>query len=98
MRVGTNHKYAMKQWTKIFKALANENRLSILRLLGKEKELPVRTICSKLDLGVKLVSKHLSILSHMNLVEGQGKLGSVYYKLHPSVRSEVRHIITRFLK
>lgn len=88
----------MKEWTKIFKAFGNENRLYILRLLGKEGELSVKMICRKLDLRVKLVSKHLSILSHMGFVEGHGKLGSVWYKIHPAVRAEVRHIITRFLK
>ena len=88
----------MKEWTKIFKALANENRLYILRLLAKDGELSVKTICHKLDLGVKLVSKHLSILSHLNFVEGHGKLGSVWYRIHPTVRSEVKYIISRFLR
>ncbi len=88
----------MKEWTKIFKGLANENRLAILKTLAKHGELPVKMICQKLDKKVKLVSKHLGILAHMNIVEGQGKLGSVWYKLHPSLRSEVKTILHKFLK
>lgn len=88
----------MKEWTKIFKALANENRLAILKVLAKQGELPVKIICHKVDRGVKLVSKHLSILAHLNIVEGQGKLGSVWYKLHPSLRTEVKTILYKFLK
>ncbi|KKU13334.1 MAG: ArsR family transcriptional regulator [Parcubacteria group bacterium GW2011_GWC2_45_7] len=88
----------MKEWTKIFKALANENRLAILKAIVKHDELSVKMICQKLDKGVKLVSKHLGILAYMNIVEGQGKLGSVWYKLHPSLRLEVKTIIHKFLK
>ena len=88
----------MKEWTKNFKALANENRLEILRVLSKHGELSVKIICNKLDRGVKMVSKHLGILSHMGFVEGTGKLGSVWYKLHPKLHPEIKHIITKFLK
>ena len=88
----------MKEWTKIFKALANENRLAILKVITKHGELSVKMICQKLDKKVKMVSKHLGILSHMSIVEGEGKLGSVWYKLHPALRSEVRTILHKFLK
>ena len=88
----------MKEWTKIFKALGNDNRLGILKVIERHGELSVKMICQKLDKKVKMVSKHLGILAHMNIVEGEGKLGSVWYKLHPTLRSEVKIILHKFLK
>ena len=87
----------MKEWTKIFKALANENRLKILHLLTKQGELPVKEISHRIGLGVKPTSKHLIILSNMNFLQNEGKRGSVWYRLSPELRREVRYIITRFL-
>lgn len=88
----------MKEWTKIFKALGNDNRLAILKLIAQHGELSVKMICQRLDKKVKMVSKHLGILAHMNIVEGEGKLGSVWYKLHPALRAEVKTILHKFLK
>ena len=88
----------MKEWTKVFKALANENRLKILRLLAKKRELPVKAISQHIDLGIKATSKHLIILANLNMLQSQGKLGSVWYMLHPSIRPEVSHIVYKFLK
>ena len=88
----------MKEWTKVFKALANENRLKILRLLTRKRELPVKAISGYIDLGIKATSKHLIILANLNMLQSQGKLGSVWYTLHPSIRPEVHYIIHKFLK
>ena len=88
----------MKEWTKVFKALANENRLKILRLLAKKRELPVKAIGEHIDLGIKATSKHLIILANLNMLQSQGKLGSVWYTLHPAIRPEIQHIIHKFLR
>ena len=88
----------MKEWTKVFKALGNENRLKILRLLTKKRELPVKAIGEYIGMGIKSTSKHLIILANLNMLQSQGKMGSVWYALHPSIRPEVHHIIHRFLK
>lgn len=94
------HLYAkhLKEWTRNFKALANEIRLQILYLLDKEGELAVKTISNKLGRGVKITSKHLGILSNIGFLQSHGKLGSVYYKLDPDLRDEVKHIIIKFLR
>ena len=88
----------LKEWTKMFKALGNETRLQIMRLLSIERELPVHAISARVNRGVKGVSKHLSILANIGFLQSHGKLGSVYYYLHPKLRKEVRHIITNFLR
>lgn len=87
----------MKEWTKTFKGLANENRLNILYTLHKEVELSVKTISGRIDLGIKATSKHLIILSNLGMLQSHGKQGSVWYKLHPKLRAETKHIITKFL-
>ena len=87
-----------KEWEKIFKVLGNINRLNILRLLSRKRELPVKAIAEALDLGVKITSQHLVILAHTGMVQGTGKLGSVYYSLHPELSKEVRHILEHFVK
>lgn len=87
----------MKEWTKIFKGLANENRLKILHILAKTGELPVHEISKKIGLGVKPTSKHLIILSNLSFLQNEGKRGSVWYRISPELRREVRYIITRFL-
>ncbi len=86
------------EWTKIFKALANENRLKILYWLDRERELPVKAICNKIGRGVKITSKHLNLLAHVGILENHGKVGSVWYSIHPDLSHEVRHIITRFIR
>ena len=87
----------MHQWVNIFKLLGNLNRLRILKLLTAHRELPVKAISDKLDLTVKLASQYLVLLSHANLVKGIGKLGSVYYSLHPALSKEIRYILERFV-
>ena len=88
----------MKEWTKVFKALANENRLKILCLLARKRELPVKMISDRIGLGIKATSKHLIILANMNMLQSQGKMGSVWYTHHPFIRPEVHHIIHKFIK
>ena len=87
----------MDQWVKTFKLLGNHRRLRILKLLSKHSELPVKAIANRLDLTVKRASHCLVMLSHADLVLGKGKLGSVYYSLHPKLRSEVNHIIRKLI-
>lgn len=78
--------------------LGNINRLNILRLLAKNKELPVKEIRERLKLTLKLASQHLIILSHASLVQGVGKMGSVYYSFHPELSKEVRYIIEKIVQ
>ena len=85
----------MHTWVNRFKLLGNFNRLRILKLLSQRGELPVKVISDKLNLTVKLASQHLVLLSHANFVRGIGKVGSVYYALHPTLPPEVRRILEK---
>jgi len=87
----------MYQWVKIFKLLGNENRLRILRLLSRYRELPVKEISDKLCMTQKLASQYLVLLSHANIVRGKGKLAGVHYSLDPDLPEEVKQIISKFI-
>ncbi len=88
----------MKEWTKIFKALGNESRLKMIRLLYPRKRLPVGAISREVGITLKGASKHLVQLAGLNIFESEGKQGRVWYYVSPSLRTEVRHIIEKFLK
>ena len=86
----------MQGWVNIFKLLGNENRLRILMLLSKFRELPVKEVSDKLRITQKLASQHLVLLAHANFVRGKGKLASVYYSLNSELPAEIKQIITKF--
>jgi ArsR family transcriptional regulator len=58
-----------KEMAEIFKSLADENRLHILRMLMREGEMHVSRICDELDESQPAVSHHLTQLKHARLVD-----------------------------
>lgn len=58
-----------KEMAEIFKSLADENRLQILRILMREGELHVSRICEELGESQPAVSHHLTQLKHARLVD-----------------------------
>ncbi|KKP31856.1 MAG: hypothetical protein A2360_02360 [Candidatus Staskawiczbacteria bacterium RIFOXYB1_FULL_32_11] len=82
-----------KKWVIIFKALANINRLKIIEMLLSGESLTVTQISNRLDISIKSTSKHLIILQNLNLLEGEGKNGRVFYKFSKSAPSDFKNII-----
>jgi DNA-binding transcriptional ArsR family regulator len=64
----------------ILKALADENRIRLLRLLSREV-LNVQELCEILDLPQSRASRHLSVLRGIGLVNDQREGSRVYYSL-----------------
>ncbi len=64
----------------ILKALADENRIRLLRLLACEV-LNVQELCEILDLPQSRASRHLSVLRTVGLVHDQREGSRVYYSL-----------------
>lgn len=66
-----------KELERIFKALANRRRLSILKYLKKNKDAPVGEISEHIRLSMKATSKHLSVLAAADILnrEQRGSLG-----------------------
>ncbi len=72
------------QCAEILKAMGNETRLGILRLLF-EQERSVSEICQALDLEQHFVSRHLSVLRNAGLVQTRRQAQNVFYSLHPDM-------------
>ena len=72
----------MNNYTEIFKALADETRLRIMRLLTTtDRQVCVCEIVDALDLPQYQISKHLNILKNADLVRCERRGTWVYY--HP---------------
>jgi ArsR family transcriptional regulator, arsenate/arsenite/antimonite-responsive transcriptional repressor len=81
-----------KEMAEIFKSLADENRLQILRILMREGKLHVSKICSELGESQPAVSHHLTQLRHARLVDfdREGKF-NFYYISSDAVRALLSH-------
>lgn len=58
-----------KQMAEIFKSMADENRLQILRMLMRDGPMHVSRICDELGESQPAVSHHLTRLRHAGLVD-----------------------------
>ena len=76
----------MKQLTKTFKALADPNRIRILKMLEK-RPLCVCEITAVLGLAASTTSKHLSILKAANLIFEKKENKWVNYYLNSVTQS-----------
>jgi DNA-binding transcriptional ArsR family regulator/ubiquinone/menaquinone biosynthesis C-methylase UbiE len=79
----------------ILKALADESRLRLARLLARE-EMSVQELCEVLDLPQPKVSRHLSVLRAAGLVRDQREGSRVYYSLAPL--DDASRLIADYLK
>jgi DNA-binding transcriptional ArsR family regulator len=69
-----------RPFNKFFKALSDETRRSILRLL-EEREATVSEIVQNFDLSQPTISRHLSVLKEANLVVDRRRGQFVVYRL-----------------
>jgi len=83
-----------KELEKIFKGLANKRRLTILSLLKNEKELSVGVIAEKIKLSFKSTSKHLNILSSLDIIEKEQKSSMVFYRISSVMDGTTRKILS----
>ncbi|HJZ92814.1 MAG TPA: metalloregulator ArsR/SmtB family transcription factor [Gemmataceae bacterium] len=81
-----------KEMAEIFKSLADENRLQILRILMRDGELHVSRICQELGESQPAVSHHLTQLKHARLVDYRrdGKFNH-YYISSDAVQALLNH-------
>jgi ArsR family transcriptional regulator, arsenate/arsenite/antimonite-responsive transcriptional repressor len=77
----------MMKLTKIIKALADENRLRILNLLGK-KEMCVCEIEQILEINQSNASRHLIKLSDADIIDSEKQGQYVFYRINPSIIDE----------
>ncbi|MEW6408291.1 MAG: metalloregulator ArsR/SmtB family transcription factor [Patescibacteria group bacterium] len=82
-----------KEMEKILKALANRRRLAILAYLKKNGEATVGNIAKKINLSFKATSKHLGILSAVNIVDKNQRRLQMFYYLSVSQKPLVKYTI-----
>jgi DNA-binding transcriptional ArsR family regulator len=82
-----------KRWTVIFRALANINRLKIIRILSDGSRMSVTDIAENLRISLKATSNHLAILKNLDVLEDQGSDGHVYYSVNPQMPADFHKAI-----
>lgn len=83
-----------KELERILKAFANRRRLAIIRYLKNEKQASVGDIAESIRLSLKATSKHLGILSSVDIVEKEQKSLMMFYRLSSDQKSISKHFIS----
>jgi len=78
--------------TRIFRALAVESRVEIIRLLV-ERTLCVGALSDLLDISAGAVSQHLRILKDAGLVEADRRGYFIHYSLAPDAAERCRAVL-----
>ncbi|MBI2446628.1 MAG: winged helix-turn-helix transcriptional regulator [Parcubacteria group bacterium] len=84
----------MYKLEKILKALANRRRLAILKYLKENKEAPVTEIADEINLSFKATSKHLGVLSAVDIIEREQRSSQMFYHLSAEQKLPAKHIIS----
>jgi len=71
----------MQKFSGLFKALSNETRFKILKILAKDERC-VTSIAEKFNLSQPTISHHLKVLSGIGLVTRERKSQLVKYRLN----------------
>lgn len=77
----------------VFKALADENRLAIMLLIQKEEELCVCEMTEALNASQPSISRQLSQLRELGLLEDERRGQWVYYRLHPMLPEWIQQLL-----
>lgn len=70
-----------KELEKVFKSLANKRRITILKFIKKFGRASVGDIAKAIKLSFKATSKHLIILSNVDLLEKEQNGLEVFYSI-----------------
>ncbi len=85
--------FSMKRWTVIFRALANINRLKIIKMLSGGHKMSVGEIAGDLNISFKATSNHLAILKNLDVLESQGADGHVFYYVNSKMPKDFQEAI-----
>lgn len=88
----------MKELVKIFKALGNERRLQILKVLINEGSLTLLEISKIINFSFKTVSKHLIILEDAGFVTRNLEGRRQYFAIAPLKKEDPQLEILKILK
>ena len=82
-----------RRWTIIFRALANINRLKIIRMLSGSRKMNVSEIAVALEISIKATSNHLAILKNLSVLSPQGVEGHVFYSINSQMPKDFRKTV-----
>ncbi len=82
----------------VFKALSDENRRKIIRLLRKHEDMTAGEIADKFDISKPAISEHLKILKSAGLVFSVKKGQYVEYSLNTSIFEEILEFFLAYIK
>jgi ArsR family transcriptional regulator len=83
----------LAEGAKLFKALADETRLAIVRQLRERGEVCACDFVECCDVAQPTVSHHLKVLREAGLVTGDKRGLWVYYRLEPEAFERVRELL-----
>lgn len=85
-----------KEMEKVLKALANKRRLAIIRFLKQNRQAPVWQISAGIKLSFRSTSRHLAILSVIDILDKEQRGPEIYYQIsknqNPIVESVIKNI------
>lgn len=84
----------LKYLEKILKAMANSRRLAILRYLKFHKEASVGEMANEINLSIKATSKHMGILSALDILEKDQRNLQVFYRISSNKNSLFKHLLS----
>jgi len=82
----------LKELERNLKVLANKRRLAILQFLMKG-EAQVSNIAEEINLSFKSTSKHLNMLSRIDVLEREQRNTEVFYRLSDNLNSLVKLVL-----
>jgi len=88
----------MRQLIKVFKALSDETRSRILKILQEREELCVCEIMQALDISQSRASRNLGILRDAGFVSDRRDGLWVHYSLNHEKINEYHHALNKLLK
>lgn len=83
----------MKELEKQLKALANRRRLAILGYLKNNHKASVGAIAKEINLSFKSTSRHLAVLSAVDIVEREQVNLNVYYSLNSALSAVTKFVV-----
>ncbi len=88
----------MKRWTVVFRALANINRLKIIKMLADGRKMSVTDIAENLGISLKATSNHLALLKNLDVLEAEGTAGHVFYSFNNNPPKDFRRAVALISK
>jgi DNA-binding transcriptional ArsR family regulator len=86
----------VQQFARVYKALADEQRLRILQIIAEAGELYAQEIVERMGLHQSVVSRHLSFMRAVGLLRVRKQNNMKFYSLNPGITGELSKTLDLF--